>query len=210
MDQGSSATEGKRTWLAESYFGFLSGQIAESIQYLHRSIGWAIATVTASFGFVFTRDQFDLLSLGASLFGLIFLFHFAYRAARGYVNVLRFSYLLKKISLARIGDGLDSQNWDEGILGQLRADIRTYHIDWSCPISIPRLVENMLTSFGFGYFFTFQIILIVYLIVDIWSVETIPGIIFSTVFAVAVLLWEGIWGFSKSGYFKSIKPTDKL
>lgn len=200
----------KRNWLAESYFTYLSGQLAESIQYLHRSIGWAIAALTASFGFVFVRLQLDLFSLYGSLFGMIILFHFAYRGARGYANVVRFSFLLKKISLARISDGFSNECWDEDLLGELNRDIRTYHIDWSCPISVSKLIKTMLTSFGFGYFFSIQMMLIVYVTVDIWSIETIAGIVFSFVVAIVLLIWEGIAGYSKSGYFSSVNPTTEL
>lgn len=140
----------RREWLSEDYFAYLTAQLTASVSYLHQSITWGIGVVTLVAGAIFSGSTSAQYGFYASLLGGVLLIHFAFRAARGYANIMRFSRLLRSVTFLNTHDTQDPLVVAD-IEKRICDNIQNYHYDWKLPVSMLHIYQKVLFGFGFGF-----------------------------------------------------------
>lgn len=139
-----------------AYVGSTRQAAEQSLKSLDASINWALTSTLGVLAFVINAfvikgsaepdDRGFLMAiLGTSLAMLV---HFAIRASKNYLNIVRFAKLERealKCSLKLEGSTAD----------QLRTTVLKYHIDWASPLGIGSITRKVLFEFGFMYMLAF-------------------------------------------------------
>jgi hypothetical protein len=139
-----------------AYIGSTRQAAEQSLKSLDASINWALTSTLGVLAFVINAfvikgsaepdDRGFLMAiLGTSLAMLV---HFAIRASKNYLNIVRFAKLERetlKCTLRFKGATSD----------HLRKIVFKYHVNWASPLGIGTITRKVLFEFGFMYMLAF-------------------------------------------------------
>jgi hypothetical protein len=200
-DGGEGADiDGQSRWIDDSLFPAPAEGITRSLDYLHNATNWGIVVVSGSLALVLGQDEFpDETSLLAFLVIFIFGTHFLTRSAKGYTNVIRFSFLERSIAQNRLQlPGAPSH-------ADLRHLIDLYFFRWALPLSRADVFIKVLFKLGFGYLLGITAVLAAYTAIRI---PFTPQVLLAVLFAAALAAAE-ITIFTRSPYMRSPHPSEK-
>ncbi|MFI7075141.1 hypothetical protein [Micromonospora sediminicola] len=159
-----------------SYLESLATEKTASLAELQNATTWGLTIITTGTLFILGRSQFpDFLSLLGLLVLTVLATHFTTRAAKGYINVVRWS-LIQRTLLAALADGSKNSS-------AFQQALRTYHLGWSLPLRRRDVIWKALVELGFGYIFVLLVGAVVYCLVVLH-----PGLRHFLALAAAVLL----------------------
>lgn len=141
-----------KTEFIAPYLSDLNGQVNGSISYLNQTISWQIAIFIggslASSAFQ-SADRYYSLFIAISLLAITL--HNGARAAKAYINVIRFSVLRRSVVKLIV----DRPEGDEFLYEIENIDvakkIQLFDIEWHSPISRKAIVYKVLIELGFVY-----------------------------------------------------------
>jgi hypothetical protein len=189
MDDRSQA------WLSETYYAGLTEKLNASIEYLHSAIAWSITLTVAGVSVILTQARFPnerSLVLGVML--SLFLNHFGVRAAKGYLNVVRFAAIQRRLTAWQLSRS-------EGDLNRLIEHIRSLDLAWCSPVRKRVVLYKIIFECGYGYFYALTIGTIIYTLATIQA--TVADILLTIAGAVVQLL-ELYFGLLRSPYLRTI------
>jgi|GEM_PF-2704484 len=141
-------------WIQSEYFRSLTNHTSDGLTYFNNLISWSnslvlVTAIGAILTFATAQKTIDYSAVGiVSSFLLIFVQYLAYRAARGYCNLLRFSSLQKDIAACAM-----EQSWDQN-LARIQENIKAFHIGWTSPLSPWSVFWKIWLSAGFLFHLT--------------------------------------------------------
>ncbi|GAA3742121.1 hypothetical protein GCM10022225_27140 [Plantactinospora mayteni] len=131
---------------ANSYLESLAAEKAGSLAELQNATTWGLTIITTGALFILGRSNFpDFFSLLGLLALIVLGTHFTTRAAKGYINVARWS-LIQRTLLTALADG-------RGDFADFEHALRTYHLSWALPLRRRDIAWKSLVELGFGYIF---------------------------------------------------------
>lgn len=198
---------GKKT-IAEPFltaYASSSRQAAEqALKSLDSSTSWAVTFTLGILAFAINATVVSpnvtsagrLLVLAIVSMGFPMLVHFGIRAAKSYINIVRFAKLEREALKCCL-------QIEDGSAENLIKSLQLYHLAWRSPINRGRIVFKVLFEFGFFYLIAFLIVLAYFIVRDIpdlWQ----SWLVFVLLTVIAILL--EVLNFSHSPYIKETVP----
>lgn len=179
-------------WAIETYLPLLSEERSSSLVELHSATTWTLTLVSGAVlvvalqpGFPNTRSVIALIAV------FVVGVHFALRAAKGYINVIRWAHIQRTIlSLAAAS----------GTVSQARRAIHDYHIGWQSPLKPRDVLMKCLFELGYGYILLATLGVLGYALSDAGG--TWPVFVMSGVSVIASGL--EVTFFARSNYMKGV------
>jgi hypothetical protein len=153
----SSNLSKKAEWINNTYFANLAQEKASSLSQLHNATNWGVTLITAALVAVISRQAFpDAISFYTLLLTFLIGVHFFTRTIKGYINVIRFSFLQRIIVDSTLMGELKNKN------SELEEAIIKYHIEWLLPLRKIDVIIKGLLELGYGYILGIVILLLIY------------------------------------------------
>jgi len=134
-------------WILTEYYGTLTSEVSHALDQLHNATNWGLTLITAGLVAVISRSQFpDTASLFILLALLVVCIHFSVRVMKGYINVIRFGLIQRRITASALYDTEPSAS-----LSDIRTAIKDYHVDWLLPLKRRDVYIKCILELGYGY-----------------------------------------------------------
>lgn len=171
------------------YEEYLSDQLSSARDDFNTAINWAITCFGVVLSLILTASSFpDLISWLLSLVLFILCTHFATRAIRGYINIIRWALILRRVTKFNLAQSKGIRGPELEHLKQAVYDaITIYHINWASPISRRQAVSKIIVEFGFCYYF----VIILGLLLWIGTIILYrPEMLITGIICILVVIWE--------------------
>lgn len=197
----------KEFWLA--YLPANKASTEASIANMNSAINWALTLVIGFAAFVaqallsnqkaLTRE-IGLVLLAMTGLAILMTTHFAVRAAKSYLNVVRFS-LVERVMISALASGHPSSQTG---MSSVEDTYCQYVRDWKSPL--PRIVVFRKVMFELGFFWLLLMLAFVYF--SVW--KSIPadkmGLEILALLATFVGIFIELLIFRQSAYLRSVLP----
>jgi hypothetical protein len=190
-------------WLMRDYFISLTYKVNASLDYLHSAITWSITTTTAGMGLALAQQDFpNEKSWVLSLALIVFVTHFCVRAAKGYINVIRYAALQRRIQMCLLleNDGTGGPDCS-AVVDQIKA----LDLEWQCPLKRRTVFYKLLLEFGFSYFYLLLIGIATYVATHICFTG---AIVWLGALALVLVFVEFYFGLVRSPYMRAVCRDD--
>ncbi len=135
-----------KEWIFDEYFSSLGEEISRNIGHMYTPANWGITIITSTIIFVISQDNYPSnILLFALLISLTVSNHFFTLSLKGYINVLRYSTLRKKIIHLHL-----MTNYKKNDVDKLKEDIDTYEVQWKLPVARKTIILKSCVDLGFG------------------------------------------------------------
>ena len=191
-----------REWILTDYYSTLTGEVSHALDQLHNATNWGLTLITGGLIAVISRSHFpDATSLYTLLILLVVTTHFSFRGMKGYINVIRFGLLQRRIAASAITPTRQASDCSASTLEEL---IRKYHVDWNLPLKRRDVYLKGILELGYGYMIIIITGLAIYAGVSI-SWRAIDWLAMALTLMLLVL---EITIFARSPYMRNPLPTD--
>lgn len=192
-------------WIIDSYFPTLSQEKAAALEQLHSPTNWGLTLTTSALLLVITRQGFpDSISLYILLIILLMGTHFFIRTVKGYINLLRFTFLQRAIAEAIIRDITAGSVKHEHVSGLINL-IDQYHLKWLLPLPRIEVFKKGLFELGYGYILGLAIVTLAYTVASISMTRNewvIAGVVLAAIAVEISLLL-------RSSYMRTVAPNER-
>jgi hypothetical protein len=192
-------------WIIDSYFPSLSQEKAAALEQLHSPTNWGLTLTTSALLLVITRQAFpDSISLYILLVILLMGTHFFTRTVKGYINLLRFTFLQRAIAEAMIRDTTSGCVEHEHVSGLINL-IDQYHVRWLLPLRRIEVFTKGLFELGYGYILGSVIVTLAYTVASVSMSRNewvIAGVVLAAIVGEISLLL-------RSSYMRTVAPNER-